>query len=691
MESIICRAALAAALCVPAFVTHARDLEPPVSLPDPLTEQFITVSGQYDPALSPDGKYLATIAANGRGQDRYVFLTDTQTLRAKIFVMPESLGRDGIYAAHRRIPIWVSWLRNDLLVVNYNDMRGEALHLDGSLETPLGSGFIRMLTDEAGQPTDWVLVRRNDNDPDMNRVNLVTHESVRYHLDLPSGTLIDEAIDRRGDVRVVQMSDTKFWSDVTRISTWYRTGENAPWKKVEDHSINEDGFKPVVVPDRPGRIVVQAYNGGDHLSIWDYDVDKHAFVDQLLASKAGDIRVPPSARTQGDFHGLEVGGLRRTFVWLDARMNALQGAVDAALPGSTNVLTRSLSGPIMIYSYSDVDPGTALVLDPATMKMHALLATAPGLPPSQMQHMQTLTYPSFDGKPIPAYLTVPGEPAGPMPTIVLIHGGPQARDEWEWSQDVQTFAAHGYAVFQPQFRGTTGFGRDLQASGYGQWGLGMQDDITAGVHWLIDHKIADPARICIVGASYGGYAALWGLAKTPELYKCGVSLAGPSDIAEMLTDDSDSNSDAATRESQAWRIGDARSMKGKLDGVSPLKHADRITAPLLLVHGERDERVPISHGKRMLSAMEDLRKDVEWLSFDDEGHGIIHVENERRWYGAMFSLFERTIGPGVAPLPPMASGVTTAQKLSALRKQPMRTWPPMAGAASAAVAGAADH
>ena len=684
MQSIICRAALAAALCVPAFAAHARDLEPPESLPDPLTEQFITVSSQYDAVLSPDGKHLATMAATGHGLDRYVFLTDTQTLRAKVFMMPETVGRDELYAEHRRIPISVAWLRSDLLAVNYNDMNGEALHLDGSLETPLGSGFIRMLTDDAGQPTDWALVLRNDNDPDMNRVNLVTHQSVRYHLDLPSGTLIRQALDRHGDVRVVQMSDTKFWSDVTRISTWYRTGENAPWKKVEDHSINEDAFTPVLVPDRPGRIVVRAYNGGDHLSIWDYDVDKHAYVDQLLASKAGDIWFPPGGAAHGDIHGLTVAGLKNSFVWLDGRMNALQHAVDVSLPGSTNVLTRSPSGPILIYSYSDVDRGTLFELDPVTMKMHALLATDPGLPPSQMQRMQTLTYPSFDAKPIPAYLTLPGKPTGPLPTIVLIHGGPWVRDEWEWNLDVQVFAAHGYAVFQPQFRGTAGFGRDLQESGYGQYGLAMQDDITAGVHWLIDHKIADPARICIVGASYGGYAALWGLAKTPDLYKCGVSLAGPSDIAEMLEDDSDRNSNAEVREVQAWRIGDARSMKGKFDSVSPLKHADRITAPLLLVHGERDERVPISHGKRMLSAMEDLSKDVQWLTFDNEGDGIDHPVNLRRWYGAMFSLFERTIGPGVAPLPPLASGVATAQKLSTMLKQPIRAWPTAAAASSAA-------
>lgn len=681
--------ALAFACALPG-ATRARDIDPPPSLPDPLTEQFITTSTQFNPVLSPDGKYLATMASSGRGSDEYVFMMNTQTMRAGIFSSPKTIEKDAIYLKHRRSPISVTWLRNDLLAVNYDDMNGEARRLDGSLETTLGSGFIRQLTDDAGQPTDWVLVKRNDIESDidaeMNRVNLVTHETVRYHLDLPGGTLIRETVDRRGDVRVVQMSDTKFWSDVTRISTWYRTGEGAPWKKVEDHSINEDAFTPVLVPERPNRIVVEAYNGGDHLAIWDYDIDRHAYVDQLLASKSGDIWIPRAAATPGEFHGLVVSGLRYDFVWLDARMRALQTAVDAALPDSANLLTSSPSGPILIQSYSDVDPGTVYELDPATMKMHVLMSMMPGLPASQMQHMQTLTYPSFDGKPIPAYLTVPGKPAAPMPTVVLVHGGPQVRDEWQWNQDVQTIAAHGYAVFQPQFRGTNGFGRDLQVSGYGQWGLAMQDDITAGVHWLIDHKIADPARICIVGASYGGYAALWGLAKTPDLYKCGVSLAGPSDIGEFLADDSDRNNDPKTREILAWRVGDAKSMKGKFDSVSPLKHADRITAPLLLVHGKQDERVPISHSTRMLSAMQDLHKDVEWLPFSYEPHGIFQPDDVRRWYGAMFSLFERTIGPGVAPLPPLQRGVALANTLSKMHEQPLRTWPGPAAAPAASAA-----
>jgi dipeptidyl aminopeptidase/acylaminoacyl peptidase len=180
----------------------------------------------------------------------------------------------------------------------------------------------------------------------------------------------------------------------------------------------------------------------------------------------------------------------------------------------------------------------------------------------------------------------------------------------------------------------------------------MQDDITAGVHWLIDRKIADPQRICIVGASYGGYAALWGLEKTPELYKCGVSFAGVTDLERKLRDQSDMAYDPVAREIVRKHMGDAYTQGKALEAVSPVFHADRIQAPVLLVHGEQDGRVPISHGTRMRDALEDLHKDVQWLYFPHEGHGMRLPEDQAAYYDAELALLARTIGKGEPPFPP---------------------------------------
>jgi len=264
--------------------------------------------------------------------------------------------------------------------------------------------------------------------------------------------------------------------------------------------------------------------------------------------------------------------------------------------------------------------------------------------------METLDYAADDGLHIPAYLTRPAnaEAGAPLPLVVLVHGGPHMRDDWLWNEEVQLLAANGYAVFQPQFRGSTGFGLSFEEAGYGQWGRAMQDDVTAGVRHLVAQKIADPARICIAGASYGGYAALWGLVKTPALYRCGISFAGVTDLEHMLKDPSDRNADAAIRELQRLRIGDLAQGKAFFDAVSPLHEVGRINAPLLLAHGVDDRRVPISHSQRMADALAAQGKAYEWLVFDGEGHGLTYTASKRRYYRAMLDFLQRHIGADAA-------------------------------------------
>jgi len=227
------------------------------------------------------------------------------------------------------------------------------------------------------------------------------------------------------------------------------------------------------------------------------------------------------------------------------------------------------------------------------------------------------------------------------PTIVLIHGGPWVRDQWQWNSEVQLLADRGYVVLQPQFRGSSGFGLKFSEAGYQQWGKSMQDDITAGVDYLINAGITDPKRICIYGASYGGYAALWGLIKTPDLYQCGISFAGVSDIADMLEGSSDIAHNKISREIFRTRVGDLAANKKRFDEVSPVKHAEKIKAPVLLIHGEDDERVPIVHSKKMISALEENHKVVESLFFNEEGHGLNYVRNLYLYYQTVFKFLDR--------------------------------------------------
>ena len=270
-----------------------------------------------------------------------------------------------------------------------------------------------------------------------------------------------------------------------------------------------------------------------------------------------------------------------------------------------------------------------------------------------MRPMQIVSYRSLDGTEIPAYLTLPADGARNAPAVVLVHGGPVVRDRWAWNPEVQMLASRGYAVLQPQFRGSAGFGRKFESAGYGEWGRAMQDDVTAGAQWLAAQGFADPRRMCVYGASYGGYAALWALVKTPRLFRCGASLAGVSDLGLLLAGDSDANKREVGRLELARMIGQTRQEARRLDDVSPLRHAARIEAPVLLAHGNLDQRVPLVHSEKMLEALRAGGKQVEWIELRGERHGMANAENRERFYNALFAFLARNTE---APAPGASGG-----------------------------------
>ncbi|MBC7663122.1 MAG: S9 family peptidase [Caulobacter sp.] len=663
-----CRAALVALACLPPCAVASPssvDMGPTGKAPpriDPLLEPFLHKPIYSYMTLSPDGKHIAAIGYNPAGDVSAVVMLDADTMEANLIVQPRLWSVKG-YRPYWRNPRSVYWLSDTKIAVNFTIADGAIFGVDGTPGTDLMQGYVQPLRDADGKPTPWHLVMRNNQRRELSRLNVEDGTNTSYDLDV-GGRPVTWASDSSGDIRVVQTIDTAFWTDHSRMITWYRPSVGAAWEKVDERSIVDEPFRPLSVPNRPGRIVVQGRNGGDKIGIWDYDVKKHAFVDLLAGSETEDITGVMLDHDMDDINQVVTDGLRRTAHWLNTPYARLQASLDASLPDHVNVITPNASGRVLVYSYSDKDPGRWYLLDTKAMSMKLVDRRVSSIDPARMQPMQTLHYPSFDGLSIPAYLTLPGKPTAPAPLVVLIHGGPQARDRWAFDSEVQILAAHGYAVFQPQFRGSTGFGKHFEEAGYGQWGQAMQEDINAGVKYLVDQKIADPQRMCILGGSYGGYAALWALEKDPLLFKCGIDVAGVSDLRKMLHDDSDTSKSAVAREIVRHELGDASEMKVTFDSVSPLKHADRIVAPLLLVHGDLDQRVPVSHGKEMHEAMTDLKKEVEWIEFPDEPHGIYKTQNIRIYYAAVFKLLERTIGKGEPPFPPFIALPTQEIHLS---------------------------
>ena len=233
---------------------------------------------------------------------------------------------------------------------------------------------------------------------------------------------------------------------------------------------------------------------------------------------------------------------------------------------------------------------------------------------------------------VPAYLTRPeGSDGRGLPLVVMPHGGPSARDVWGWDPPVQFLASLGFAVLQPNFRGSTGYGSSHWSAGLQEWGLAMQDDITDGVRWLIESGTADPDRICIFGASYGGYAALMGLVKTPELYRCAASYAGPTDLVMMLNHDKG----YIFSEINVPFVGSTLKDRARLRDNSPLERVASFRSPVLLGHGEDDERVHVAHSQKLAKALAAAGKPVELIVLENEAHAFRAEEGRIRFFAEL--------------------------------------------------------
>jgi dipeptidyl aminopeptidase/acylaminoacyl peptidase len=276
-------------------------------------------------------------------------------------------------------------------------------------------------------------------------------------------------------------------------------------------------------------------------------------------------------------------------------MRAQQARIDARLPGMINLIDQAECGCSrwsVVTSFSDRQPPLYFLHDQETDALDLIGRSQPRIDARRMASRELQRFAARDGLGIPVYLTRPAG-QGPWPAVVLVHGGPFLRGSTlAWQGEAQFLASRGYLVIEPEFRGSTGYGARLQRAGWKQWGLKMQDDIADAARWAIGQRLADPARICISGGSYGGYATLMGLIRDADLFRCGVALAAVTDIGLVYTLD-DELSDLWREHGMPLLIGDRQSDAEQLAATSPLKLAAQLKRPLLMAHGGKDRRVPV--------------------------------------------------------------------------------------------------
>ena len=299
----------------------------------------------------------------------------------------------------------------------------------------------------------------------------------------------------------------------------------------------------------------------------------------------------------------------------------------------------------LVNAWSDTDPGSVYLYDKENEELTFQYRPRPNIPEEQLSPMTSIRYPSSDGIEVQAYLVMPkGFGDKNLPVVVVPHGGPWARDYWGYNSYAQFLANRGYAVLMPNFRGSTGFGKEFLNAGNRQWGELMQDDITWGVKYLIDEGIADPERVAIFGGSYGGYATLAGLAFTPDVYAAGVSFVGPSNLITLLN--SIPPYWEAMRIQLHARMADPSTEEGSewLKKASPLNSADSIVAPLMVVQGQNDPRVLKAESDQIVVALRDRGFPVEYLNAPDEGHGFARPVNNMAFVAAMEKFLAEHIG-----------------------------------------------
>jgi len=427
------------------------------------------------------------------------------------------------------------------------------------------------------------------------------------------------------------------------------------WTLLEDNaSLDDEGIHPLYV-EADGQWVVLTRRGRDTHALTTYDPARRRLADEpLLAVDGHDasalLDVDDSRRL---VVGASVMGDRLHPVWFDEQLLQAQRAVDAALPaGRSNLLLCGLclgARHFGVVSYSDHLPPEYWIYDATARRMQRLGSTRPGLAAQPQGRRTAHRVPARDGLVLPVYVTHPPGAAvdEPRPTVMRVHGGPWLRGaSTHWENETAFLASRGFRVIEVEFRGSTGFGARHFRAGWRQWGQAMQDDLADVMAWAGQQKMATPGRACIEGSSYGGYAALMGLVRHPELWRCAVSLAGVTDLEKLFKWSWTDVPEGARRYSMPQLLGDPRADAAMLRQHSPLHRVAEIKAPVLLGHGQLDSRADPAHSERFAKAARAAGVPVQLVPYEAEGHGFFLASNQADWLERVAAFLEQHLVDG---------------------------------------------
>ncbi len=619
-------------------------------------------------AISPDGEYLATIAVvKGRRVLGLVHLADKKGVNLS--------PREGDELSTFQ---WIG--PNRLIYTLGKHVGGEtAPYATGELFTVKGDGTGAgvLYGYRAGtKPTTATMIKGAEpdygygfvvselrNDPDSALIGAIPFngpghsrsfdgafsEAYRINVNTGSKQLVatsplrdaDFLADHAGRIRFAFGRDTD-----RNYKVFYRNADGGDWQALYDEGKGGDVLIPVMF-DRTNNSVYMncaGANGVGGICRWDVKTQK---AEPLWSAKTSS-----AASLIKTFDGQDAFALR-TYIGRPAVVLLDKTAQEATVlvslmkqfPGEDiSITSASLDGKKVVFlASSDADPGTYYLYDLEQKKISALLSRADWIKPAQMSMMEPISLKARDGLELHGFLTRPPgkEEAKNLPLVVVPHSGPyEVYDAWGYDSEVQLLASRGYAVLQVNFRGSGGYGDAFQKAGYREWGAKMQDDVTDATRWAVKEGVADAKRICIYGGSYGGYAALWGAVKEPDLYKCAIGYAGIYDLRGWVKS-SDVNGSQSGRSYLRMVLGDDETV---LWDRSPMAHLDSLKAKVMLVAGGADERVPATQAENLHNELNKRKVEHEWLYQRTEAHGFYDEEHTAELYTKLLSFLDKQIG-----------------------------------------------
>lgn len=588
-------------------------------------EDYFRNAKQTAYQLSPDGRHISFLAPYKDRMNIFVQPIDAQ----------EALR---LTSETERSVAGYFWKGNDRIFFVKDDGGDENYHIfsisiDGSDQkcyTPF-PGVRASIIDDLEDNPDEMIIGMNKRNPevfDPYRLNIHTGELTL--LAENPGNYQGWTTDHAGRLRVV-------YAIVDGVNTQilYRENEDEEFSPVITTNFKDELSFVMFTPDNHDVYAVTNI-GRDKTALVVMDPRTCEEKEFLFTHDRYDVATISYSRKRKKLLSAYCSGHKEPIRhWFDDEARILREHIDGLFPGKRVGVADmdKAEEHLLLFVGSDRTQGAYWFYDKTTGEVKHMAEIAPWITEDDTVDMEPVKYTTSDGFEIEAYLSRPKNVEGPLPVIVNPHGGPWARDSWGYNSEVQFLCSRGYAVFQMNFRGSTGYGRRFLEASYKQWGLKMQDDITEGVKWLIAQGIADPERVAIYGGSYGGYATLAGICFTPELYRCAVDYVGVSNLLTFMN-----------TIPPYWRpmlemmheqVGDPVLNKEQMEATSPSLHADRIKCPLFIAQGANDPRVNKAESDQMVEALRKRGVKVEYMVKDNEGHGFRNQENRFDFYRAM--------------------------------------------------------